>query len=115
MKRLLPILVLLLVGPAASAQAAPPIARAAAVCADYSNQAAAQHAADTRDSDGDGVYCEDLPCPCAGPGSSAPPAPVSKPAPVRSPSTFAGKCRRGVLPDRSCSPGKVATTSVHRI
>jgi hypothetical protein len=47
-----------------------PLAHAAAVCADYSNQAAAQHAADTRDSDGDGVYCESLPCPCAGPGST---------------------------------------------
>jgi hypothetical protein len=31
----------------------------AAICADYPNQAAAQHAADTRD--GDGVYCESLP------------------------------------------------------
>ena len=29
------------------------------------NQAAAQRAADTRDSDGDGVYCESLPCPCS--------------------------------------------------
>src|SRR3954454_11226330 len=85
MKRLLPILVLLLVGPAASAQAAPPIARAAAVCADYPNQAAAQRAADTRDSDSDGVYCESLPCPCAAPGSTgggAPKAPVVQPRPV---------------------------------
>ena len=38
---------------------------AAATCADYPNQAAAQKAADTRDPDGDGVYCEDLPCPCS--------------------------------------------------
>jgi endonuclease YncB( thermonuclease family) len=37
----------------------------AAVCADYSNQAAAQQAADTRDADGDGIYCEALPCPCS--------------------------------------------------
>jgi hypothetical protein len=36
----------------------------AATCADYSNQAAAQQAADTRDADGDGIYCESLPCPC---------------------------------------------------
>jgi hypothetical protein len=28
----------------------------AAVCADYSNQADAQRAADTRDADGDGIY-----------------------------------------------------------
>jgi micrococcal nuclease len=45
----------------------------AARCADFSNQAAAQRAANTRDADGDGVYCESLPCPClgkAGGGSS---------------------------------------------
>ena len=53
---------------------------AAAVCADYPNQAAAQKAADTRDADGDGIYCESLPCPCSSAGaggsthgSSAPP------------------------------------------
>jgi len=57
---------------------------AAATCADFPNQAAAQAAANTRDADGDGVYCESLPCPCsnaAGGGSSAPtpatPAPSS--------------------------------------
>ena len=33
-------------------------------CSDFSNQAAAQRAANTRDADGDGVYCESLPCPC---------------------------------------------------
>jgi hypothetical protein len=45
----------------------------AAVCADYSNQAEAQQAADTRDADSDGLYCEALPCPCSsggGDGSS---------------------------------------------
>jgi hypothetical protein len=47
-----------------------PDARAAATCSQYSNQAAAQRAADTRDADGDGVYCESLPCPCAGPGKT---------------------------------------------
>ena len=46
-----------------------PMARMAATCSDYSNQAEAQRAADTRDADGDGVYCESLPCPCAGPGT----------------------------------------------
>ena len=29
----------------------------AATCADYATQAEAQRAADTRDADGDGVYC----------------------------------------------------------
>ena len=35
----------------------PPIARAAATCDDYDNQAEAQRAKDTRDADGDGIYC----------------------------------------------------------
>src|SRR5438874_11162411 len=102
--------VLAVVSVPAQASASTP-AHAAAVCADYPNQAAAQHAADTRDADGDGIYCEDLPCPCAGPGSTSAPAPN----PVRKPATFIGKCKRGRLPDRSCSPGKVATTSVDQI
>jgi hypothetical protein len=47
--------------PAAAARALPnpPVAYAAAVCADYPSQAAAQRAADTVDADG--VYCESLP------------------------------------------------------
>lgn len=40
----------------------------AATCDDYLNQADAQRAADTRDPDGDGFYCESLPCPCLQPG-----------------------------------------------
>lgn len=47
-----------------------PASAQAATCADYPNQAAAQRAADTRDADGDGIYCEALPCPCARPGAS---------------------------------------------
>lgn len=35
-------------------------------CSTHPNQAAAQRAADTRDPDRDGVYCESLSCPCAG-------------------------------------------------
>lgn len=59
-----------------------PAGASAATCSDYPNQAAAQRAADTRDADGDGIYCESLPCPCAngsgssgsgGGGSSSPP------------------------------------------
>jgi hypothetical protein len=63
----------------AGAGAAPrlaPVAHVAATCSDYPNQAAAQRAADTRDGDGDGVYCESLPCPCATRGS----APQQRPA-----------------------------------
>ena len=48
---------------------------AAATCSDYSNQAEAQRAADTIDADGDGIYCEDLPCPCLRPGDASAPAP----------------------------------------
>ncbi len=46
----------------------------AAGCSSHATQAEAQRAADTRDADGDGRYCESLPCPCA-----APPAPVTPP------------------------------------
>jgi hypothetical protein len=50
------------------AVAASSTSASAAVCADYSNQAAAQQAADTRDADSDGLYCEALPCPCSSGG-----------------------------------------------
>jgi micrococcal nuclease len=40
----------------------------AATCSDYATQADAQRAADTRDGDGDGIFCETLPCPCVKPG-----------------------------------------------
>lgn len=42
-----------------------PAGAQAATCADYDNQADAQRAKDTRDADGDGIYCESLPCPCS--------------------------------------------------
>jgi hypothetical protein len=45
----------------------------AATCDDYSNQAAAQRAHDTRDGDGDGIYCDALPCPCASGGGGGGP------------------------------------------
>lgn len=49
--------------------AAPSVSHAAR-CSDFSNQAAAQQAANTKDADGDGIYCESLPCPCSRGGSS---------------------------------------------
>jgi hypothetical protein len=67
---------------ASGAPSSAPIARAAATCADYSNQAATQHAADTKDADSDGRYCENLPCPCStaagsrGDGGSTPTPPA---------------------------------------
>jgi hypothetical protein len=47
-----------------SATATGPTGRASATCSDYSNQRDAQLNKDTRDADGDGIYCESLPCPC---------------------------------------------------
>lgn len=52
-----------------------PSGASAATCSDFSNQSDAQNAANTRDADSDGQYCESLPCPCAsdGPGGTTPP------------------------------------------
>jgi len=75
----------------ALADPGPPLARAAAVCADHATQAAAQAAADTRDTDKDGIYCEELACPCSpewhaqhggGDGSPGSPGPT-KPTPAK--------------------------------
>jgi hypothetical protein len=69
-RRLALLLLAIALVPAAARAASLPTAHAAATCADYPNQAAAQGAADTRDDDGDGIYCEVLPCPCLKPGQS---------------------------------------------
>jgi hypothetical protein len=96
-----------------------PSSASAETCSDYATQADAQRAADTRDADGDGIYCESLPCPClkSGTNSTPPsaPAPPSPPAsqgfsPGRSISfgnrTRTSGCRiRGPLPDPQCTPG----------
>lgn len=58
----------LLTTSAAASASSPPVARSSAVCSDYRTQADAQRAGDTRDADGDGIYCESLPCPCLRPG-----------------------------------------------
>ena len=59
-----------------------PASASAATCSSYSTQAAAQRAADTRDADGDGIYCESLPCPCATGGrTSSPSTPSAPPKP----------------------------------
>src|SRR3954451_2950139 len=89
-----------------------PVAHASATCADYPNQAAAQRAADTRDADGDGIYCEDLPCPCLEPGDGGTTTPTHEHkvhlgrsvtlAPVRK---RTGCQVRGPLPDAGCTPG----------
>ena len=88
-----------------------PVAHAAAVCADFPNQAAAQRAGDTRDADGDGILCESLPCPCLKPGRAPAPAPApAHPRVGRSVSLQAVTQHRGCrvhgrLPDRDCTPG----------
>ncbi len=61
-----------------AAASALPAAASAKSCSAYPNQAAAQRAADTRDGDGDGIYCESLPCPCLKNGVKQP---VSNPTP----------------------------------
>jgi hypothetical protein len=91
-----------------------PASAHAATCADYPDQASAQGAHDTVDADGDGIYCESLPCPCLKPGDSGPSSPSSQPPPrpkLGRPRTFAPRtktrgCRpRGRLPDPACTPG----------
>jgi hypothetical protein len=72
----------------------------AATCADHDSQAEAQRAADTRDADGDGVYCESLPCPCSKPGS----APKAKPKPK-------AKVRRRSRRASCVTPGRVQPIS----
>lgn len=89
-----------------------PVAHPATVCADFANQAAAQRAHNTLDADGDGIFCETLPCPCLKPGGGSNPTPVSAPV-VRvgrsialRPVTKHDDCHvRGKLPDRDCTPG----------
>src|SRR3954447_12920534 len=80
--------------PAATARSLDtPVAHASATCADYPNQAAAQRAADTRDGDGDEIYCESLPCPCLKPddGGGSKPAPTPTPTPKPKPKASCSK------------------------
>jgi hypothetical protein len=90
-----------------------PTGAAAAVCADFANQAAAQRAANSRDADADGVYCERLPCPCLRPGRSSRSlrarrrSPPAHRATARGSSDLLtrGRCRRGLKADPRCTPG----------
>lgn len=100
----------------------------AKTCADYPDQASAQRAADTRDADGDGIYCESLPCPCLKPGSSNPapaPKPKAKSGPARPKlgtpvklhprSKGSGCMLRGSLPDPDCTPGAYYPLATKRV
>jgi hypothetical protein len=103
---------LVLAGALAAALVGPQRADAA-VCADFPDQAAAQRAANTRDADRDGVYCERLPCPCLRPGRSSRSlgarrrSPPAQRAGVSGSSALlsAGRCRRGLKADPRCTPG----------
>ena len=92
-----------------------PGSASAATCSDYATQSDAQRAADTRDADGDGVYCESLPCPCTtGSTSTAPPLPPPV-APSRPPvHGDPGATRPSPRPASSVS-GCVRTKLVQRL
>jgi hypothetical protein len=86
----------------------------ARTCSDYTNQAAAQRGQDTRDADGDGLFCEALPCPClvSGKAPASNPRPASPAAPRLGSSISLSRAtrRRGCrthagLPDPRCTPG----------
>lgn len=70
--------------------AAPDVATAASSCSNYRTQAAAQAAADTRDPNQNGLYCESLPCPCAGKSSGGSGSSHPKPTPPPSTSSSSG-------------------------
>ena len=101
-------------------------AASAATCSDYSNQADAQRAKDTRDADHDGIYCEALPCPCLKPGESTgstKPKSTTKTSRPRvgrtvllSKRTRGTQCHlRGPLPDPRCTPGSVYSKATPRV
>src|SRR3954454_7348125 len=96
-------LVLLFAGLTGTAQAS--------TCADYPDQAAAQVAHDTTDADGDGIFCEALPCPCLKPTVPTAPAVPQLPdvlgvsIPLGHVSRRRGCRVSGGLPDRRCTPG----------
>jgi hypothetical protein len=95
---LIPLLAIAILALVAVAAGRPmPVAPAqAATCSQFANQAAAQRAHYTRDADGDGIYCESLPCPCAtGTGGGASTRP-SSPAPGAA--TTSCVRPRGVVP-----------------
>lgn len=69
----------------------------AATCADHPNQASAQRAKDTRDADGDGIYCEALPCPCLKPGQEEPSSPGPSPRPRPQPEPKRAQTIRSII------------------
>lgn len=73
----------------------------AATCGDFADQAAAQEAANTRDTDGDGIYCESLPCPCSHEWHTQhtpPHDPSDTPPPPPTPDDFVTGCTTAAVP-----------------
>jgi len=100
------LVVLISLGSATLASRADDQAGIARTCSDYTNQRQAQLNKDTRDADGDGIYCEGLPCPCLKPGGGTTQPPSARPpASNKLPALFNGRCKRGKLPDYHCTPG----------
>lgn len=102
----------------------PSASASAHTCADYPNQAAAQRAHDTVDGDGDGIYCEALPCPCSrakgggGSGGSTPgrrPPRLGRPVLLGPWSRKEGCTRRHNLPDPGCTPGTYYPKATKRV
>jgi hypothetical protein len=97
----------------------------AATCSDYPDQASAQRAKDTRDADGDGLYCEDNPCPCLGVGGSGSGRHRTARLPTYAQmgdshllgrrSKHRGCELNGALPDRACTPGAVFRKATRRL
>lgn len=87
----------------------------ARTCGDYPDQAAAQRGQDTRDADGDGLFCEALPCPCLLSGKKPARAPspatprarndLGRSTPLRRVTRRRGCHTHHGLPDSRCTPG----------
>jgi hypothetical protein len=112
-RRLLGLLLVLAVGLALGASGHVAAPAWAATCADYPNQAAAQAAGDTRDADGDGIYCESLPCPCStDPPVRTPPAtPTTAPPPLSPPVPAAPSVPSGSAPTEPTTPTTPTATT----
>jgi hypothetical protein len=123
-RRLLGLLLVLTAGLVVGSSGHLPAPAWAATCADYPNQAAAQAAGDTRDADGDGIYCESLPCPCStdppvrtppatttAPPPSAPPGPSTPPIPSVPPPTPAAPAPPTPTTSATTTPAAGASSS----
>ena len=86
-----------------------PSTASAATCSQYKTQAAAQAAKDTRDADGDGIYCESLPCPCASGKGSTP----TKQPPAATPPRRPSCTRTGTVANISFSATKYPRIRQH--